>query len=142
MIPGSIDPECEAVTVQGGCLCGKQTEIEGDGYVGSQTPLPRSSLCHVTPLPHPEHTVSHMFYFLLLPQRMHPSPVCWLQVLLPPSWMSHWAPHSFVSHCLLPPARLSLALSQICSHVIHLTSLPFFLPRSWQCCFTLRCWAG
>lgn len=55
MIPGSIDPECEAVTVQGGRLCGKQTEIEGDGYVGSQTPPPPPLpiLPSVTALPSP-----------------------------------------------------------------------------------------
>lgn len=98
-------------------------------------PSPNSSLCHLTPLPHSEHTVSHMFYFPLLPQRMHPSPVSWLQVLLPPSWMSHWAPHFFVSHCLLPLARLSFGLSQICSHVIHLyeSSSLFFLFFLLQC---------
>lgn len=75
---------------------------------------------------HPQHTLSHLFYLLLLPQRPHPSPVCWLeQPFLPPSTPA--VPlsklHSFSCSLTL---SLSLCLPQICSHTIHLYPPPSF----------------
>lgn len=87
MIPGSTDPECEAVMERewvGGGWCGRLGMEEGRGMDSWAVPpshiLPSFSLCHYrSPLTLSTHTHSHLFYLLLLSQLPHPSPVHWLE---------------------------------------------------------------
>ena len=102
----------------------------GRGMERWAVPLPNPSLCDFRPLPHP--------LLFTAPPSADASLTCllaWVSSFLPPR-MSHWAPHFFVSHCLLLPAWLSLSLSQICSHVIHLSSPLFAVLAS-----AASCWA-
>lgn len=140
MVPGSTDPECEAVTAMDWWGGGEWWDRlrEEERWIGRHSPslvLPFYSHCHFWALPQPQHALSHLFYLLLLPQHTHSSPVCWLERPAASLWGCPTVPfHSFLQSPTLTLCICgSLCLPPIFLYVIHLV----LFNRRKLCCLTL-----
>lgn len=151
MIPGSIDPECEAVSTRGGCLCGKQTEMEGErGMVMWAVPPPPTHPPKLFPLsldpPPPPWAYCQSHVLFPAPPSADASLTCFLAAGPPSSLLD--VPLGSSLLCLPLSAAACTVLARLVTDLFtcNPSLLVFFffllLCSAWQCCFTLRCWAG